>query len=180
MMTTNLFVIANGKQLRTGGSFRILLPFIWTSWGVDFLNSAIFKSFHNRVEFGTIWRAFGISGGVEPSTPLRYATANQLSIQWVLWCFLPGRKANGGGGLKLTAWFHLSFEFKNDRRYTSITLTNRENVTFTFTCKERNYSNHHEIIYGTIDTQESGHCDVLQVISTYSNRILCLLDRASL
>jgi len=27
MMTTNLFVIANVKQLRTGGSFRILLPF---------------------------------------------------------------------------------------------------------------------------------------------------------
>ena len=25
-MTTNLFVIANVKQLRTGGSFRILLP----------------------------------------------------------------------------------------------------------------------------------------------------------
>ena len=27
MMTTNLFVIANVKQLRTGGSFRILLHF---------------------------------------------------------------------------------------------------------------------------------------------------------
>ena len=27
MMTTNLFVIANVKQLRTGGSFRMLLPF---------------------------------------------------------------------------------------------------------------------------------------------------------
>ena len=27
MMTTNLFVIANVKQLRTGGSLRILLPF---------------------------------------------------------------------------------------------------------------------------------------------------------
>ena len=27
MMTTNLFVIANVKQLRTGGSFRILLLF---------------------------------------------------------------------------------------------------------------------------------------------------------
>jgi len=30
MMTTNLFVIANVKQLRTGGSFRILLPFFRT------------------------------------------------------------------------------------------------------------------------------------------------------
>ena len=28
MIATNLFVIANVKQLRTGGSFRILLPFI--------------------------------------------------------------------------------------------------------------------------------------------------------
>ena len=29
MMTTSLFVIANVKQLRTGGSFRILLPFFF-------------------------------------------------------------------------------------------------------------------------------------------------------
>ena len=67
-MTTNLFVIANVKQLRTGGSFRILLPFFRTSLGVGFLNSAIFNSFHNRVEFGTILeglRNFG-GGGVEP------------------------------------------------------------------------------------------------------------------
>jgi len=54
MMTTNLFVIANVKQLRTDGSFRILLPFFRTSWGVGVLNSANFNSFHNRVEFGTI------------------------------------------------------------------------------------------------------------------------------
>jgi len=53
-MTTNLFVIANVKQLRTGGSFRNLLPFSRTSWGVGFLNSALFNSFHNRVEFGKI------------------------------------------------------------------------------------------------------------------------------
>ena len=65
-MTTNLSVIANVKQLRTGGSFRILLPFFRTSWGVGVLNSAIFNSFNNRVEFGTIWRAFRISGGVQP------------------------------------------------------------------------------------------------------------------
>jgi hypothetical protein len=42
MMTTNLFLIANVKQLRTG-SFRILLPFFRTSWGVGVLYSAIFK-----------------------------------------------------------------------------------------------------------------------------------------
>ena len=43
MMTTNLFVIVNVKQLRTGGSFRISLPFFGTSWGVGVLNAAIFK-----------------------------------------------------------------------------------------------------------------------------------------
>ena len=42
-MTTNLFVIFNIKQLWTGGSFRISLPFFRTSWGAGVLNSAIFK-----------------------------------------------------------------------------------------------------------------------------------------
>jgi hypothetical protein len=42
MMTTNLFVIANVKQLRTG-SFRILLLSFRTSWDDGVLNSAIFK-----------------------------------------------------------------------------------------------------------------------------------------
>ena len=63
MMTTNLFVIANVKQLRTGGSFRILLPFFRTSWGVGVLYSAIFKSFHNRIEFGKILEALQNFGG---------------------------------------------------------------------------------------------------------------------
>jgi len=54
MMTTNLFVIANVKQLLTGCSFRILLPFFRTSWGVGIPNSDIFNSFHNRVGFGPI------------------------------------------------------------------------------------------------------------------------------
>ena len=66
MMTTNLLVIANVRQLRTGGSFRILLPFFRTSWGVGVLNSAIYNSFHNRVEFRTILcglRYFGRGGG---------------------------------------------------------------------------------------------------------------------
>jgi hypothetical protein len=71
MMTTNLFVITNVKQLRTGGSFRILLPFFRISWGDGVLNSAIFNSFHSWVEFGTIledlWNFGG--GGVEPPTP---------------------------------------------------------------------------------------------------------------
>ena len=70
MMTTNLFVIANVKQLRIDGSFRILefyCFFFRISWGVGVLNSAIFNSFHNRVEFGTILeglRNFGGGGGL--------------------------------------------------------------------------------------------------------------------
>jgi len=73
MMSTNLFVIANLKQLRTGGRFRILLPFLETSWGVGVLNSAIFNSFHNGVEFGTILEGlqnFG-RGDLNPQPPLR-------------------------------------------------------------------------------------------------------------
>jgi len=71
MMTTDLFFIVNVKQLRTGGSFRILLPFFRASWGVGILNSAIFNNFHSRVEFGTVLvglRNFG-GGGVEPPSP---------------------------------------------------------------------------------------------------------------
>jgi len=40
-MTTNLFVIVNVKQLRTGGSFRIPLPFfpnILVCWRPKFSN----------------------------------------------------------------------------------------------------------------------------------------------
>jgi len=73
MMTTNLFVIANIKELRTDGSFRILLPFFFrTSRGVGVLNSAILNSFQNWV-----WHDFGRpsefqGGGLNaPNTPLR-------------------------------------------------------------------------------------------------------------
>jgi hypothetical protein len=65
MMTTNLFVTANVKQLRTGGSFRILLPFSRTSWSTVVLNSAIFNSYHNRVEFATIFEGLRNFGGGE-------------------------------------------------------------------------------------------------------------------
>jgi len=80
-MTTNLFVIANVKQLRSGGSFKILLPFYRTSWGVGVLNSAIFNGFHNRVGFGTIsedLRNFGGGGVLNPPlcTPLSGILAN--------------------------------------------------------------------------------------------------------
>ena len=54
-MTTNLFVIAHVKQLRTDGSFRIYCLFFQTSWGVGVLNSAIFKFSKS----GCIWHDFG-------------------------------------------------------------------------------------------------------------------------
>ena len=66
-MTTNLFVIANVKQLRTYVVLEFYCFFFRTSWGVGVLNSAVFNSYHNRLEFGTILeglRNFG--GGVEP------------------------------------------------------------------------------------------------------------------
>ena len=63
MMTTSLFVIANVKQLRTGGIFRILLTFFRTSWGAGVLNSAIFTAFTIGLSLARFWRAFGISGG---------------------------------------------------------------------------------------------------------------------
>jgi len=82
-MTTNLFVIANVNQLRTDGSFIILLPFFRTSSCVGVLNSAIFNSFHNRVEFGTILevlRNFGGGGCLNPPSP-------HLSVRHCLSCF---------------------------------------------------------------------------------------------
>ena len=71
-MTTDLSVIADVKQLRTGGSFRILLPFLQTSWCVGLLNSAIFNSSQIGLSLARFWRAFGISGGggLSPPKPL--------------------------------------------------------------------------------------------------------------
>jgi len=64
-MTNNLFAIVNVKQMRTGGSFRILLPFFQTFWGVGVLNSTIFNGFHNQVKFDTILEGLGNFGGGE-------------------------------------------------------------------------------------------------------------------
>ena len=64
------------------GGFRILLPFFRTSWGVGVRNSAIFNSFHNRVEFGTILeglRNFGGRGGLNTPPPgMPLLTLHQL------------------------------------------------------------------------------------------------------
>ena len=76
MMTTNLFAIANVKQLRTYVVLEFYCLFFRTSWSVGVLNSTIFNSFHNRVEFGTILeglRNFGGRGWVgfeHPKPPL--------------------------------------------------------------------------------------------------------------
>ena len=82
-MTTNLFVIANVKQLRTGGSLKFYCLFSEHLGGVV-LNSVIINSFHNRVEFGTILEGLrnfggGGGGGFEPPHPhpSRYATGQQ-------------------------------------------------------------------------------------------------------
>ena len=56
-MATNSFVIANL------GSFRIVLLIFRTSWCDGVLNSAVFNSFHNRVEFGTILEGLRNFGG---------------------------------------------------------------------------------------------------------------------
>jgi len=61
-MKTNLFVIGKVKQLRTDGSFRILLLFSENLEVLGVLNSAVSNSFHSRVEFGMILGAFEISG----------------------------------------------------------------------------------------------------------------------
>ena len=53
MKTTNLFVIANAKHCEPTVVLEFYC-FFRTSWGVGILNSAIFNSFQNRVEFGTI------------------------------------------------------------------------------------------------------------------------------
>jgi len=69
-MTTNLFVIANVKQLRTQEILEFHCFFLQTYLGVGVLNSAIFNSFHNRVEFGTILECLRNFGGFEPPPPL--------------------------------------------------------------------------------------------------------------
>ena len=50
MMTTNLSVIANVKQLGTYVILEFYCLFSKHLGGVGVLNSAIFNSFHNRVD----------------------------------------------------------------------------------------------------------------------------------
>jgi len=90
-MTTNLFVIANVKQLRTGGSFRILLPFFRIFWGVGDLNSAIFLTvFKIGLNLEGL-RNFGGGGRVE-TPPHRYATGMYYRAQWLLYASILATK----------------------------------------------------------------------------------------
>jgi len=89
-MTTNLFVIVNVKQLWTGDSFRILLPFLRTSWGAGVLNSVIFKlirmlewnskHFPLNLHSGLIFSNFR-DVGVGLNSETRYATARQFVLK---------------------------------------------------------------------------------------------------
>jgi len=87
MMTTNLFVTANVKQLRTGCSFRIVLPLFQTSWSVGILNSAILTVFTIGLCLARFWRAFGISrGGVWKPPSVRHCKKlKNMNLQWL--CF---------------------------------------------------------------------------------------------
>jgi len=105
MMTTNLFVIVNVKQLWTGGSFRILLPFFRISLGVGVLNSAIFKlirmlewntkhfplNLHSGLTLSNFW---DVGGGFELRNQIRHCKTvcikrnlylinyNRMRTQW--------------------------------------------------------------------------------------------------
>jgi len=82
MTTINLFVIANVKQLRTGGSFRILLPF---SEHLVVLASEIQRFltvFSVGLSLARFWRAFRISRGewLTPQHPPQYSTVLKLFL----------------------------------------------------------------------------------------------------
>jgi len=65
MMTTDLFVTANVKQMRTGGSFRISLLFFSEHLEVFATEIQQFLTiFTIWLIFARFWRAFGISEGV--------------------------------------------------------------------------------------------------------------------
>ena len=72
-MTTNLFAIANVKQLRTYVVLGFYCLFFRTSWCVGVLNSTICLTvFTIGLGFARFfWRAFGISGEVfeHPNPP---------------------------------------------------------------------------------------------------------------
>ena len=75
MMTTNLFVIANVKQLRTGGSFRIFLPFFQHLGVLASQIQHFLTVFTIGLSLSRFWRTFGIWGkGVQPPPLVRHCS----------------------------------------------------------------------------------------------------------
>ena len=94
--------MTNVKIANLGG-FRTLLPFFRTSLGVGFLNSAIFNSFHNPVEFGAILEGlWNFGGGLNTPKPPRYATdclryfAFNLVMMCLTYVYVPYEMWQGG------------------------------------------------------------------------------------
>ena len=63
MMTTNLFVIAGLNNCEPAVVLEFYCLFSEHLGGVGVLNSAIFDSVHNKVEFGTILEGLRNLGG---------------------------------------------------------------------------------------------------------------------
>ena len=85
MMAANLFVIANVKQLRTDGSFRILLPFS-EQFGVlaPYIQNLL-TVFTFGLGLTRFWRVFRISGGVEHPNilpPVSHCTETFLELKY--------------------------------------------------------------------------------------------------
>ena len=93
MMTTNLFVIANVKQLRT----YVVLEFYYLfAEHLGVLASYILQVltvFTIGLSLGRFWKAFGISGGFQPPPPnplsVRHCLHSALNMFETCWFFTP-------------------------------------------------------------------------------------------
>ena len=63
MTTTNLLSLLMSNNCEPAVVLEFYCLLFRKSWGVDVLNSGIFNSFHNRVEFGTILESLWKFGG---------------------------------------------------------------------------------------------------------------------
>ena len=110
-MTTNLFVIANVKQLGTYVVLVFYCLFFRTSWCVGVLNSAIFLTvFTIGLSLARFWRAFRISGGggfEHPKPPLGTPLINTNKTSCVLTYFAFYFTEKCGGYLSFELFFTL-------------------------------------------------------------------------
>ena len=86
MMTTNLFAIANVKQLRTYVVLEFYCLFFRTSWGVGVLNSAIFLTvFTIRLSLARFFggRSEFRGGGFEHTKPPPWVGHCMPVLLWV-------------------------------------------------------------------------------------------------